>query len=208
MSTVCEFPTLAQQVLATATRHGRRPVVGVDGPGGAGKSTFAAHLAGHLPDTTVVHVDDFYRPTSQRPQDRSGIAANIDLARLAEQVLRPAARGSGSRYQRYDWNTDSLAEWIDVSAEGTVIIEGVYSLQKALREHYTYRVFCTTDRDERLRRGIERDGEEARSTWVDEWMPAEDHYLDQEDPAVAADLVLDASTTIGSPGVSFIVVRS
>lgn len=207
MSTVCEFPVLAQQVLVTAARSSRRPVVGVDGPGGAG-STFTEHLARHLPGTTVVHVDDFYRPTTQRPRHGTGIADNIDLDRLAEQVLRPAASGSATRYQRYDWNTDSLAEWIDVPALEPVVIEGVYSVQKTLRDHYSYRVFCTTDREERLHRGIARDGEAARSTWVDEWMPAEDYYLEREDPAAAAELVVDGSTTTSTAGVSFLVVRS
>jgi len=207
MLPVCDLSVVARRILTTAGEQGHRPVVAVDGPGGAGKSTFAAHLQEHLSESTVVHVDDFYRLSSQRPQQRVGIADNFDLERLAEQVLRPASRGLATRYQRYDWDTDSLAEWIDVPATGSVLIEGVYSLQMALREHYSYRVFCTTNREERLRRGITRDGEAARSTWVDEWMPAEDRYIAQEEPSEAAELVVDGSTAVEAAGVRFLILR-
>jgi len=108
-------------------------------------------------------------------------------------VLRPGARGRPGRYQRYDWPTDRLAEWIEVPATGVLIAEGVYCLRPTLREYYSYRIFCVAHRATRLRRGLDRDGEVARSRWEDEWMPAEDRYLSTEDPAGAADLVVDTS---------------
>ena len=43
----------------------------------------------------------------------------------------------------------------------------------------------------RLERGVARDGEEARSTWVDVWMPSEDRYVERDDPVSCAHIVVD-----------------
>ncbi len=40
-------------------------LIGIDGCGGSGKSTLASELKGRLLNTTVVHMDDFYLPSSQ-----------------------------------------------------------------------------------------------------------------------------------------------
>ena len=50
-----------------------------------------------------------------------------------------------------------------------------------------------TPRAIRLARGIERDGETARSQWEDEWMPEEDRYVDLLTPASNCEFVLDGS---------------
>lgn len=52
----------------------------------------------------------------------------FDLARLAEQVVVPASTGEAFRYQRYDWTSDELVDWIDVPRGAPVILEGVFCL--------------------------------------------------------------------------------
>lgn len=188
-----DFVELAQRIRGRAEELGRTIVVGVDGPGGAGKSTLAELASRHLLGAVVIHVDDFYLPSAQRPEQQDGIADNFDLARLRAEVLEPARNGAVVKYQRYDWGTDALADWIEIAAGTPLFVEGVYSTQADLRDFYTFRIFCNTDREVRLRRGLDRDGEESRSQWVDEWMPAEDRYLDKEAPQDAADLVLNGS---------------
>ena len=58
-------------------------------------------------------------------------------------------------------------------------------------------IWVETRRDLRLARGIDRDGEAARSRWTDEWMPAEDAYVSAMGPRRAAMLVVDGQ---GRPG--------
>ena len=48
-------------------------------------------------------------------------------------------------------------------------------------------------RDVRLARGVARDGESSRSTWLDVWMPNEAAYIDRDDPVSCAHLVIDGS---------------
>jgi uridine kinase len=77
-------------------------------------------------------------------------------------VLVPLSGGRGARYQRYDWPSDSLAEWREVASDRLVVVEGVYVLRRELRGYYEHRIWIEADRDVRLRRGLERDGEAAR----------------------------------------------
>ncbi|MGN9908684.1 uridine kinase family protein [Phytohabitans sp. LJ34] len=204
-SAVLDINALAEDVRRRG--QGRpRILVGIDGPGASGKSTLAAAFAVAIPGAVIVHVDDFYLPSKDQGSRVGEIASHFDWPRLTEQVIRPASTGAAVRYQRYDWNEDELAEWIEVPAGRPIIIEGVYCLEETLRDRYTYTIFCQADPRTRLGRGLERDGEEARSMWVDEWMPAEDEYIATQHPAHHADLVVDSS--VDGYGVDqFVVIR-
>ena len=170
----------------------------VDGLGGAGTSVLAAALAGQL-GAPVVCGDDFYRASAQpRHLGAEGIGASFDWRRLERQVLAPLSRGEDARYQRYDWDSDRLGEWVPVPGQDTVVVEGVYLLREELRRYASVSIWVETPRDARLARGIERDGEAARSRWIDEWMPAEDAYLSAMRPMAAATLVVDGQGQRGA----------
>lgn len=168
-------------------------LVGVDGCGGSGKSTFArALVAAGGGDVTMVQMDDFYKPVAERPRgEERPIGGNFDWERVRAQVLEPLRRGEIARYRRYDWGTDALAEWHETHPAGIVVIEGVYSTRNELRSFYDFRVFVECPPDERLRRGLERDGKAARDTWEKVWMPAESQYMDLHQSWRHADLLID-----------------
>ena len=71
-----------------------------------------------------------------------------------------------------------------------MIVEGVCALHRKLRDAYAVRVWVEASYDVRLARAIARDGEAARQTWVDVWMPSEDRYVERDDPVGCADLVV------------------
>lgn len=167
-------------------------MVGIDGCGAAGKSTLATRLRMALTDrgrdSAIVQMDDFFLPTALRnrtPADAVGSA--FDWRRLRDEVLVPLRAGQRARYQRYDWPSDALAKWHGVP-NGIVIVEGVYSTRVELRQFYHLTVWVECPRSVRLARGIERDGEAARRRWEEEWMPAEDLYVNEQSPHTRADL--------------------
>jgi uridine kinase len=164
--------------------------IAVDGCGGSGKSTFASELAVARANAVIVHMDDFYRPRAQQGVPPSSPGANYDLERVLAQVLEPLSRGQRGRYQRYDWGLDALAEWYEVAVDAVLILEGTYSMTLPLRSYFDYSVWVETSYKVRLARGVERDGKNMRSKWVDEWMPAEEEYIRQQAPKAAADLVI------------------
>jgi uridine kinase len=171
-------------------------LVGIDGRGGSGKSRVAQALGHWLGDATIVAFDDFYLPSTRRvEQGEAGgePGSAFDWRRLREQVLEPLVAGASARYQRYDWDMDAMAEWLQIEPGGVVIIEGNYCTRPELARFYHFTVWVEAPFEVRLRRGLERDGEQARSQWLDEWMPEEDRYVAATNPMARVDVVVDGS---------------
>lgn len=169
-------------------------LIGIDGPGGSGKSHFARILSQAVPSASIVKTDDFYTG-SLEPHEILHEYGRFDVGRLKSCVLDPLKQGKDARFQIYNWNTCSLGHWRTVSSMKTVIVEGVYALKRELRSNYDFTIWVETPREIRLARGLERDGESARSQWEDEWMPREDEYMQDpdEDPRAFADLVISGT---------------
>lgn len=164
-------------LVAAAARVNRFVLVGIGGRGGAGKSTLAASI----PRATVVPTDAFW--------DGEG----FDLSRVKREVLRPLLRGETARYAAYDWLAQAPAGTRSVEPAGVVVIEGVCALHRMFRDAYHVRVWVEAPYEVRLARGVARDGEAARATWVETWMPREDSYVEHDDPIPSAHLVVDGS---------------
>ncbi len=176
------FDALVAEVLSCP---GPVRLVAVDGPGGAGKSTFAARLARHAGDVAVVHTDDF----------ASWVEPLEWWPRLLAQVIDPLVAGDEGRFQRYDWAEARLAEWVTVPRRPIVIIEGVSSGRREWREHLAYCVFVTSPEQIRLQRGLERDGAQMLDQWRS-WMAAEDRHFAEDGVADRADLIVDGAPVL------------
>jgi uridine kinase len=174
----------------------RTTIVAVDGFGGAGKSHFAANLAAANHQVTVVHTDDF-----------ASWDDGLDWQRLRREVIDPLMDDRTARYQRYDWVEARLAEWHDVPAGGTVVVEGVSSYRLSLSDAYDLAVWVESPRETCLRRGLERDGQGALAVW-ERWMVEEDAYVAAELPDERAAGVVDGAPTVAhAPGIEFVALR-
>jgi uridine kinase len=189
--------SVMSQVRASSAERGFTRIA-VDGCGGAGKSTFARKLARWAGDAQIVAMDDFYKPASRREKslDVSLVGSLFDWQRLEREVLRPRSSGVAGRYQRYDWASDKLAEWHDLAPTGLVIVEGVYTARLELAAYYSFIFWVEAPREERLRRGIARNGQASHDRWQNEWMPAEDEYVRTHLPQQRADVVVDATGAV------------
>ncbi len=168
-------------------------LIGIDGCGGAGKTTFANRLKEEYSSVTVVHMDDFYFPSTHIVEAEPAIkpiGADFDWERVLSNILVPVSQNREGVYQRYDWETDSLAEWRKIPVGGIVIIEGVYSTRKELANFYELTIWVDCPREIRLLRGMERDGEEAKELWENNWMIAEDIYVETHKPIERADIIV------------------
>ncbi len=172
-------------------------LVGIDGCGASGKTSFAQKIAAlAIQQVTTVQMDDFllssrFRLARNIAAERIG--ADIDWQRLHSQVFQRLLHDASARYQVYDWNTDSLQEWYRVPVGGIVIIEGVYSTCKEIADIYDFKIWIDCPREKRLARGLARDGEKSRHFWEVEWMPMEDYYVESEKPQTRADLIVDGT---------------
>ncbi|MEO5575838.1 MAG: uridine kinase [Gaiellaceae bacterium] len=163
-------------------------IIAIDGAGGSGKSSLADRLADEWGGVPIVHTDDF--ASWDNPLDW--------WPRLIEDVLEPLLRGAKSiRYRRSVWDSAQPELWGEFPASEFLILEGVSASREAFRPFLTYSIWIETPRELRLRRGLERDGLEARTQW-EEWMAEEDDYVRRERPQQHVDLVLPGDRDLWS----------
>jgi len=157
--------------------------VGVDGFGGAGKTTLADELAAAVPGAVVVHVDDFAVPR----------VPEWEWWRLREQLLVPLLDGRPARYQVWDWDRDVGGAWVDVPPGHVVVVEGVSSTRAEVGAPWDLTIWVDAPRSVRLQRALERDGPELMPRWLDDWMPSEEAYAARERPQERVDLIVDGT---------------
>jgi uridine kinase len=155
----------------------RTRLVGIDGAGGAGKSTLAATLS-----DKIVSTDDFVTAPWEW----------YDFERLRREVIEPLRRGEPARYQRMDWTDGELKDWQVVEPGGVVVIEGVAALDVSLRDAYDHRIWVETPREICFQRGVDRDGRDALPLW-EGWSAKEQRYWVEQHPRDAADEIVDGS---------------
>jgi uridine kinase len=183
--------TAADETIAAAlliidraqTRCGTTKVVAVDGPSGAGKTDFAAALADRLASPQLLHMDDLY-------PGWDGLAQAV--ADLHDQILTPLAAGEQAAYRRWDWEHDRHAEWCSLPATDLLLVEGVGSGSRPGWQLESALIWLEADRDERFRRGVERDGESYLPHWL-RWAAREEHLFTLDGTRSRADLIIDTS---------------
>jgi uridine kinase len=175
---VLPIADVALRVLATPPMCGATRLVCIDGPSGSGKSSLARRLAIALGDPPLVQMDDLY-------PGWDGLAEAVPL--LCDRIVTPLAAGMPARYRRYDWVVGGYAEEHDLGVPPLLLVEGVASGARAVARHTALLIWVEAPRDERFRRGIERDGESYRPHW-ERWARQEEAHFAAEGTRARADL--------------------
>jgi uridine kinase len=171
------------QAVAEAVRVAAPPGtvwIGLDGPGGAGKSTLARRISDAVQRAVVVPIDDFWGPS----------ISEWDWDRFLEQVVRPLRDGQDARYQEWDWVIDAGGPWHDIAAGSVVVVEGVSATRAEVDVPWALRIWIETPPEVRLERALERDGPELMARWFDDWIPSEQAYIAAQRPHKRVDLVV------------------
>lgn len=202
-------PSLSDLVSLLQRREpvsGATRIVLIDGPAGSGKTTLANRLSVALggqesagpgtydpdnptPDDApvqILHGDDMYEGWGGLP-----ILDRI----LVDQILEPLSRGLGGEFQMWDWLREERTHLIRVPQRPYLIIEGVGVAQRAARPLSSMVIYVDAPWPERLRRGLERDGEALRPQW-EAWHETEDEFLYAEGTLHDADAVVSGDTRL------------
>jgi len=174
-------------------------LVGVDGPDGSGKTTFADALA-----TTVANmggvvvrasVDDFHHPREHRRGDgrtpETVWFRHFDNEALLRELLVPWRAGPGSAYRRrwHDLATDGpLRGPPEVVPDGAVLlVDGLFLQRDELRHAWDLAVYLDVPDDVAIGRVVARDGPLDQSRCVG----AQQLYRTLCAPRDRADIVID-----------------
>jgi uridine kinase len=108
---------------------------------------------------------------------------------LIEKVLEPISRNEVVRYQPSQWDVNHVPEPVEFRPRDYLIVEGVTAARQAFAPYLTYSIWVEAPEELRLRRGLKRDGQDAREQWQ-RWMADEAAYRSGERPDERADLVI------------------
>jgi uridine kinase len=160
-------------------------LVCVDGPAGSGKTTLAEGVAAAAAPAALVHVDDLL----------AGWDGSFDalVAALVDDVLDPLAEGRPAAYRRWDWHAGRFAEWVPVPRTGLLVVEGVGAGARRAAARASVLVWVEAPHDQRMARGIARDGDDFAPYW-EHWARREDAHFAAEGTRARADLVVRTGT--------------
>lgn len=166
------------------TKASSRPIIAIDGPAGAGKSTLAEHLSAALAlkyRVQVLHMDDLYNGW-QNAFDHHLADSLITIAK-AHQSMKEIS------ISRFDWHQGEYRPPELLPAAELLIFEGVGSSQTPIREFLSASIWIEIDRQKGIERVLHRDGQQISSE-MEMWLELQEQHFLQEGSEKAADFVL------------------
>ena len=162
----------------------QRPIIAIDGPAGAGKTTLAAHLAAALSlkyTCTTLHMDSLYNGWHS-PFDHH-LTEALTLACTSHQ------KSLVYSLAQFNWSRNQYGLPIEIPPSQLLLLEGVGSTQLAIRPHLTASIWIDIDPTIGFERVIARDGE-VISGQMRDWLSQQAVHFQENNSEGAADFVL------------------
>lgn len=168
----------------------KKPVlIGIEGFGGAGKSTLSHKLRDALGEKAyIVQTDDFV--VEEKLTLVSPDMECYDLARLEQEVLWPAKNEQPITYRRLNWDTFKLGEPVHVPPVDFLIIEGITAYHPQITKYYDYKIWVDTPIEIATQRGREKDAGTVNEQHWDLWSKNDLAYKAKYHPDMVADAVV------------------
>lgn len=161
-----------------------RPVIAIDGPAGAGKTTLAHEIFLALSpkiSVNVIHMDDLY--------DGWDNALGADLTQVLQYLVTQHQKKSPCKLTRYNWVNSSFGESETVEPADLLILEGVGSGDKSLQDELAALIWVDIDPEIGVARVIDRDGPQVKEA-MKKWLGAQQEYFSQHSTREKADFIL------------------
>jgi uridine kinase len=161
-----------------------RPIIAIDGPAGAGKTTLADHLRASLSlkyKCTILHMDDLYNGWDH--------AFDHHLNDALIGACEAHQKSQKFSLSRYNWSRGEYGAVEEVPQSELLILEGVGSMQSAIRPFLSASIWIDIEAETGLARVLLRDGE-AISPQMQGWLISQEQHFRENDSQNAADFVL------------------
>lgn len=156
-------------------------VAAIDGPCASGKTTLAELLRERF-GARVIPMDHFFLPPELRTPRRYALpGGNIHHERFLREIVpyfAPEKMGEALIYRPFDCKTMTPGPLRTLPWAPLTLVEGSYSLHKALRDHYDVKILLTVDKAEQERRILQREGAQGLEVFRTRWIPLEDLYFE------------------------------
>ena len=179
-----------QQIAAHLARRtqqvGSTLLVTIDGPAGAGKSTYAAELATALTElgypTAVITMDDLYNGWDGL------LDPNLE-DNLRAWIVHPLQTGQAIRHPVFDWAQGRYRDSRELPKVSALIVEGVGAGHPVLGDQAETQLHLEATESLRSERLQHRTGPPPDQWWP-QWQEQEAAYFNQYDPAAHADRII------------------
>jgi uridine kinase len=183
-------------------------IIGIDGLGGAGKTTIVNSLKLELSNKNynsfILHIDDFIHPKIIRYIESKAewyCYYNIQWRYnyLIKEIFMPIKEGIeiDKEIEIYNMDNDAYTlEQIKIPQGSILLLEGIFLQRKEIRKYFDYIIYLDTPKEVRLNRVIDRDkyignSEDIKSKYDRRYFPAENKYVEEYCPMENADFVLN-----------------
>ena len=161
-----------------------RPIIAIDGPAGAGKTTLAEHLSAALSlkyKCTTIHMDDLY----------NGWEAPFDHHFTDALTAACTSHQQSKRYSlsHFDWSKSEYGAAREMPQADLLILEGVGASHSLIRPFLTASIWIDIEPSQGLQRVLTRDGE-AIASHMQNWLTQQEGLFDEHHSMSAADFVL------------------
>jgi len=161
-----------------------QPIIAIDGPAGAGKTTLAEHLRAVLSlkyKCATIHMDDLYNGWDS-PFDHHFTDALISACASHRQAKRYSL-------SHFDWGKSKYGEATEMPQSELLILEGVAASHLLIRPHLTASIWIDIEPRDGMARVLTRDGEAITAQMV-KWLSQQEELFREHQSMSAADFVL------------------
>ena len=161
-----------------------QPIIAIDGPAGAGKSTLASDLQIALHPrftSTIIHMDDLY--------DGWENALGEHLTQTLQSIVRAHKSRQEILLSHFDWTNYSFRAPVKVPTCELLILEGVGCGQSAIRKQLSALIWMEIESTQGLDRVLGRDGEQIRNQ-MEKWLITQEQHFQHEGTDKAADFIM------------------
>lgn len=147
----------------------------IDGPAGAGKTTFAAKLEAELSvngSVRVIHMDDLYNGWDN--------ALSNPLAEILDRISTAHIAGRDFVIKIFNWHTMAFDREERINPTDYLIIEGVGAAQQIVRETGAITYWLDIEPEIGLQRVLDRDGAHIEAQ-MRQWQVDQDKHFARDE---------------------------